>query len=324
MIKYNPVMLIYLLTFLLAFVVTYFATPVVKTFASKIKAVDIPNNRKVHILPIPRLGGLAIYIGFLTAVIAAMIISQASGVNLNFHIITGILLGSTLLMLVGMWDDIKHLRATTKLAWQIAAAFIVIFFGVVISFISNPFNGIWPIGIFAIPLTLLWIVGVTNAMNLIDGLDGLATGVTAISSLALFFVALRTHQIGAAILMLALVGAALGFLRYNFFPASVFLGDSGSMFLGFILASSSIIGVLKTTLVVALIIPVLILGVPIFDTLFAIGRRLKAKKHPFEADDKHIHHMLLRAGFNKREAVLAIYIACFLLSFFAVVMALQK
>ena len=324
MIEFNPVMLIYLLTFLVALLVTYLATPVVKMIASKVKAVDIPNDRKIHILPVPRLGGLAIYIGFLAAVGSAFILSSFSGIKLNLQMILGILLGSTLLMLVGMWDDIKNLRPTTKLIWQIIATLLVIYFGVGITFITNPFNGIWSIGIFAIPLTLLWVVGITNAINLIDGLDGLAAGVTAISSLTLFFVALRTHQLGAAILMLALFGAALGFLRFNFFPASVFLGDSGSMFLGFVLATSSIIGVLKTTLVVALIVPVLILGVPIFDTLFAIGRRLKGGKHPFEADDKHIHHMLLRAGFNKREAVLAIYIACFLLSFIALVMALQK
>ena len=201
---------------------------------------------------------------------------------------------------------------------------IVMFFGVQITFISNPFNGIFALGAIGIPLTLFWIVGVTNAINLIDGLDGLAAGVTAISAVALFFVALRTHQVGASLLMLALAGAALGFLRYNFFPAKIFLGDSGSLFLGFILASSSVVGVFKTTLVVALVIPVLILGVPIFDTLFAIGRRLKEKKHPFEADDKHIHHMFLRAGFTQREAVLAIYIACFLLSFSALAMALQR
>ncbi|MBU0672299.1 MAG: undecaprenyl/decaprenyl-phosphate alpha-N-acetylglucosaminyl 1-phosphate transferase [Candidatus Margulisbacteria bacterium] len=324
MIKYKPVMLIYLLTFLLAFLVTYFATPVVKILASKINAVDIPNDRKVHLLPIPRLGGVAIYAGFMAAVGTAFILSRIYGSALDYRMGAGIVLAGTILMLVGMRDDIKSLRPTTKLVWQILAALIVISFGVEISFLTNPFNGILSIGILAIPLTLLWVVGITNAMNLIDGLDGLATGVTVISSLTLFFVALRTHQIGAAILMIALFGAALAFLRYNFNPASIFLGDSGSMFLGFILAASSIIGVLKTTLVVALIIPVLILGVPIFDTLFAIGRRLGTGKHPFEADNKHIHHMLLRAGFNKREAVLAIYIACFLLSFIALVMALQR
>jgi UDP-GlcNAc:undecaprenyl-phosphate GlcNAc-1-phosphate transferase len=317
-------MAVYLLTFLLAFFVTYLATPVVKILASKLNAFDMPNDRKVHSQPIPRLGGLAIYIGFLAALVFAMIVSNFLGVMINPGTIFGILAGGTLLVGIGIIDDIRGLRPTTKLIWQIVAAFIVIYSGVEISFITNPFNGIWPIGIYAVPLTLLWIVGLTNAINLIDGLDGLATGVTAISALTLFFVALRTHQIGAAFLMLALGAAALGFLRFNFSPAKIFLGDSGSLFLGFILASSSVIGVLKTTLVVALIVPVLILGVPIFDTLFAIGRRLKNRKSPFEADNKHIHHMLLRAGFNTREAVLSIYIACFVLSFIALIMALQR
>jgi len=317
-------MVIYFLTFLLAFLVTYLTTPVVKILASKIKAVDIPNDRKVHILPIPRLGGLAIYAGFMVAVGTAFIVAKMYGSQLDYSVGAAIVFAGSLLMLVGIVDDIKGLRATTKLIWQIIATFIVISFGVVISYVTNPFNGVLSIGLFAIPLTLIWVVGITNAINLIDGLDGLATGVTAISSLTLFFVALRTHQIGAAILMLALCGASLAFLRYNFFPAKIFLGDSGSLFLGFILAASSVIGVLKTTLVVALIVPVLILGVPIFDTLFAIGRRLSTGKHPFEADNKHIHHMLLRAGFNKREAVFAIYTVCFLLSIIALFMALQR
>ena len=317
-------MVIYLVTFLLALLVTYFATPVVRNFASLVKAVDIPNDRKVHVLPVPRLGGLAIYIGFVCAVLVAFILASNFGVNIHWKTVWGILFGSSILLVVGMVDDVHNMRPGVKLIWQILASCVVIFFGVGISFISNPLNGLWYIGLLGIPLTLIWIVGITNAINLIDGLDGLATGVTAISSMTLFFVALRTHQVGAAILMLALAGAALGFLRYNFYPASIFLGDSGSMFLGFVLAASSIIGVFKTTLVMALIVPVLILGVPIFDTLFAIGRRLKEKKHPFTADDKHIHHMLLRAGFNKREAVLSIYIVCFVLSFMALIMALQR
>jgi UDP-GlcNAc:undecaprenyl-phosphate GlcNAc-1-phosphate transferase len=317
-------MLIYFLTFFLALFVTYLMTPVVKILAPKINAVDIPNGRKMHDTPIPRLGGVAIYFGFVVSVVVAFLLARTFGSKLDFQMVAGIIAAASVLVVVGVLDDIKNLRATTKLFWQIVATLIVIAFGVEISFITNPFNGIAAIGIFALPLTLLWIVGITNALNLIDGLDGLAAGVTAISALTLFFVALRTHQIGAAIMMLALCGATLGFLRYNFFPAKIFLGDSGSLFLGFILAASSIIGVVKTTLVVALIVPVIILGVPIFDTLFAIGRRLKEKKHPFEADNKHIHHMLLRAGFNKREAVFAIYMACFILSFIALVMALQR
>lgn len=317
-------MQIYLLTFAAAFFVTYLLTPVVRTFALKWGAVDIPNNRKIHTKPIPRLGGVAISLGFFSAVIFALIWANYSGSQLEPTVIAGIILGSLILLIVGIIDDVKPLRATVKLFFQIIAALIIICFGVEISFVSNPFNGIMALGFFTIPITLLWVVGLTNAINLIDGLDGLATGVTAISAMTLFFVAIRTHQIGAAILMLALAGAALGFLRYNFNPASIFLGDSGSLFLGFVLASAAITGVFKSTLVVALIIPVLILGVPIFDTLFAIGRRLSAGKHPFVADDKHIHHILLRAGLNKREVVLSIYIACFILSFIALIMALQR
>ncbi|MDI6730977.1 MAG: MraY family glycosyltransferase [Candidatus Margulisbacteria bacterium] len=317
-------MVIYLLTFFSALGVTYLLTPLVRSIAVKYNAVDIPDARKVHAAPIPRWGGISIYFGFWTAIGLAMVLASYSGIIIQGKMVLGLFAGSTLLVVIGAVDDVKSMRATTKLIFQIIAALIVYYCGAGIHFLSNPFNGIIPLGLFAIPLSLFWIVGITNAMNLIDGLDGLAAGVTAISSIALFAVAMRTHQIGAAILMLAMVGAAIGFLRYNFFPASVFLGDSGSMLLGFILASSSIVGVLKTTLVVALFVPILILGVPIFDTLFAIGRRLSEGKHPFEADNKHIHHMLLRANFNKREAVLSIYIVCFILSFIALFMVLQK
>ena len=209
--------------------------------------------------------------------------------------------------------------------WQLFATSILLFFSVGINFVSMPFGQILPlIPWVSIPLTIIWIVGMTNAINLIDGLDGLASGVTAIAAGTLFFIALRTHEIGAAILLLALFGASLAFLRSNFFPAKIFLGDSGSYFLGFILAASSIVGVFKTTLVVALIIPILILGVPIFDTMFAIGRRLSQGKGVLTADNKHIHHMLLRAGFTQREAVLSIYVVSFMLSMVALIMALQR
>lgn len=317
-------MVLYLITLTVAFLVTYLTTPIVKKIAPKVHALDMPGERKIHQLPVPRLGGVGIYLGFTAALFSSLIVANYYNVSLNLNALLGIFLGGTLLLIVGIVDDIRGLRATTKLVCQIIAALIIISFGLEITFINNPFNGLLHLGLFALPLTLLWVVGITNAINLIDGLDGLATGVTAISAATLFFVALRMNQPAAAILLIALFGVSLAFLRFNFFPATVFLGDSGALFLGFILASASIVGVLKTTLVVALIVPVLILGVPIFDTLFAIGRRLKENKHPFVADDKHIHHLLLRAGFNKREAVLAIYSACFILSFIALVMALQR
>jgi len=317
-------MLIYFSTFLVAFLVAVLATPAVSALAARVGAMDSPNERKVHKSAVPRLGGVAIYLGFILAVMIGVILAGIFNRRLESLHLLGIILGSTIVLAVGIWDDIRGLKPWTKFIWQLLAALVIVYFGVNINFVSNPLNGLFQMGWLGIPLTLLWVVGMTNAINLIDGLDGLAAGVTAISAGTLFFVALRTHQIGAAIIMLALCGSALGFLRYNFFPAKIFLGDSGSYLLGFVLAAAAVIGVFKTTLVVALIIPLLILGVPIFDTMFAIGRRFSEGRSPFSADNKHIHHMLLRAGFTQREAVLAIYVACFLLSIGALLMALQK
>lgn len=316
-------MLTFLATFLIALILTILITPMVRSFAPEIGAVDKPAERKIHTHNISRTGGIAIYFGFAVAVLFGLLLGAEHGIKINPHPILGILLGGSIVLLMGLMDDMRRLKPMTKLFWQVVGASVAIYFGVEISFVTNPINGILPLGFIAIPLTLLWLVGMTNAVNLIDGLDGLASGVTLIAAATLFFVALRTHQPGAALLMLALAGTALGFLRYNFFPASIFLGDSGSYFFGFVLAASAIIGVFKTTLVVALFLPLLILAVPIFDTTFAIIRRLKDRKSLFAADDKHIHHLLLRLGLTQREVVLSIYIACFLLGVLAFFMALQ-
>jgi UDP-GlcNAc:undecaprenyl-phosphate GlcNAc-1-phosphate transferase len=318
-------MLLFLITFLIAFVLTILLTPMVRSFAPEMGALDVPSARKIHHVKIPRVGGIAIYLGFVVAVLFGILfLGGIRGSVINLRPILGILLGGSLVLLIGLLDDVYGMRPWAKLFFQTLAALTAVYFGVEISFISNPFNGLFALGVVSIPLTLLWLVGMTNAINLIDGLDGLAAGVTAISAGTLFFVALRTHQLGAALLMLALCGAALGFLRYNFSPASIFLGDSGSYFLGFILACASIIGVFKTTLVVALIVPLLVLGVPIFDTVFAVLRRFKERRSLFSADNKHIHHLLLRAGMTQREAVFSIYIVSFILNFVALIMALQR
>lgn len=317
-------MVTFALTFLIALILTILLTPMVRSFAPEIGAIDKPSKRKVHTSTVPRTGGIAIYFGFLVAVLFGLLVGGTSGSIIHPRPLLGILLGGSIVFLVGLADDIYRMKPFAKLLGQLLGAGLAIYFGVEISFITNPFNGLFPLGWAAIPLTFLWLAGMTNAINLIDGLDGLATGVTAISASTLFIVALRTHQLGAALLMLALAGAALGFLRYNFFPASIFLGDAGSYFLGFVLAAASIIGVFKTTLVVALIVPLLILGVPIFDTTFAVLRRLREKKNIFVADDRHIHHLLLRAGLNQREAVISIYIVCILLSAIALGMALPR
>lgn len=318
-------MIVYSAVFLGALFITLLVTPLVRKLAYRFGALDSPSERKIHKVQIPRWGGLAIFIGFIIPFTIAFLATNILQIE-EFHLLPfiGIILSSVIILFVGVWDDVKPISHRAKFFWQFLAAIIVLYFGVQIEYISNPFNGLVYVGMFSVPLTLLWIVGITNAINLIDGLDGLACGVTAISAGTFFFVALQTGQPGAAVLILSIAGAALGFLFYNFYPAKIFLGDSGSLFLGFILATTSVIGVFKTPLFIALIIPLVILGVPIFDTLFAIGRRLKNMKSPFEADNKHIHHMLLRAGFTQREAVLSIYIACFLLSISALIMVLQR
>lgn len=317
-------MLLYLLIFVIAFTSTLLLTPVVRSFALKIGAVDSPNLRKIHKNPTPRLGGLAIYFGFMIAAVFMLAVVYFLGVKIHYNVVFGILASATMMLLLGFIDDMRGAAAWIKLIFQIIAAGVAVYFGVTINFISNPFSGLVFLGWASIPLTIFWIVGLTNAVNLIDGLDGLAAGIGAIASVTLFFVALRTHQIGTAMLLLSLGGAAAGFLRYNFNPASIFLGDSGSLFIGFVLSAASVSGVLKSTLVIALIIPVLILGVPIFDTATSIVRRVKAKSHIFEADNKHIHHRLLKAGLTQREAVMALYLVCILLSLGALVVTFMS
>jgi len=314
-------MLFYLLVFLVSLITTLLLTPVVRIFALKKGILDKPNDRKVHLKPIPILGGIAIYFGFMIAVIVGLLIANLFAFKLSLIPIIGILVCATLMVLVGVIDDVKGISALTKFVFQLIIAAFVIYFGIQIEFISNPFNGVLALGLFSMPITLFWIVGITNAINLIDGLDGLAAGVTFIAGVTLFIVALLLKMPHAALLLAALAGGALGFLKYNFSPASIFLGDSGSLFLGFILAATSIMGVLKSTLVIALVIPVLILGVPIFDTTSAIIRRLHLGRHIFHADKEHLHHSLLRAGLGQREVVLAIYLICIVLSAGSLVIA---
>jgi len=309
-------MLLYLSIFLISLASTILLTPVVRILALKINAIDSPNDRKIHKVPIPRLGGLAIYFGFLIAILFCCLVSRfiSPGLDINYSGVLGIILSATILLIIGFVDDVKGISPSIKLVFQILAAFIAIYFGIEITFVKNPLNGFIYLGSASIPITVFWLVGITNSVNLIDGLDGLASGITAIASVTLFFVALSTGQVASAIVFIALAGAAAGFLKYNFHPASIFLGDSGSLFMGFVLASASVLGVLKSTLVIALLIPILILAVPIFDTASTIIRRLRAKVDIFEADSRHIHHRLLEAGLTHREAVMAIYFVCLLLA----------
>ncbi|MDO4281686.1 MAG: MraY family glycosyltransferase [Peptococcaceae bacterium] len=295
-----------------AFALTTFFVPVVKLLAVRIGAVDKPNARKVHHKLMPRMGGLAIYAAFWLVVFTFYPFSQS---------LLGFFLGATMLVFVGIVDDVTDMPAKLKLLGQIIAACIATFGGIRIEFITSMFGetGMMALNIFSVPVTVIWIVAIINAVNLIDGLDGLAAGVSAISATTLAICALINGLANVAVLGFALVGACLGFLIYNFHPASIFMGDTGSMFLGYTLAVFSIMGAAKGVTFVAVFIPILALGIPIFDTLFAILRRMMANKPIFEADKAHLHHRLLARGLSHRNTVLLIYGISVLLSICAII-----
>ena len=288
----------YILPFCIAFIVSLVATPFIARLAFLIGAVDKPNARKVHDSYMPRLGGLAIFAGFCAA--TATLVAQDPK-------IAGLLFGSTVILLFGIVDDIRGISPRMKLFGQLMAALTVIYFGIKIDYINNPLNGFFQLGALGIPLTIFWIMGITNAVNLIDGLDGLASGISAIALLTFAVIAHQSNLNTVALLSLILVGAILGFLRYNFYPAKIFLGDSGSMLLGFITSGLSAYGIINGASPYVLFIPILVLGVPILDTFYAIIRRYLERKPIFQADKKHIHHRLLNKGLSHRQAVLVIY-----------------
>ncbi|MBR0060597.1 MAG: undecaprenyl/decaprenyl-phosphate alpha-N-acetylglucosaminyl 1-phosphate transferase, partial [Selenomonadaceae bacterium] len=286
--------------------------PLVILLARRTGAMDAPNARKVHKKPVPRIGGLGIYAGFMAAIIFVAI-----KFGLNDEMIketVGLLLSGSLIVALGLLDDYKNLPAKVKLLGQIfAASVLVLLFDVRIDFVTDPFGDYLyfdnlPIPYLAVPLTMFWLVGLTNTVNLIDGLDGLAAGVAAIASFTILLVALEQNFILVAVLTAALAGAAVGFLKYNFHPAKIFMGDTGSMFLGFMLAGISVTGAVKSVATIALIVPIFALGLPILDTTFAIVRRLRGGVPIFKPDKGHLHHRLLSVGFTQRQAVLLMYV----------------
>lgn len=286
-------------TLFLCFVLAVLITPVVKWLAFRVGATDKPNQRKVHQKIMPRLGGLAIFISF---IVGYFVLQPASPYA------TAIVIGATIIVFTGVLDDIYELPPKWKLLGQIIAAIVVVYGGIRIDFINLPFGGHLQFGLLSIPITMLWIIGITNAINLIDGLDGLAAGV---SSIALVTIAGMAATMGNTYVFvfamsLLLLGSTLGFLLYNFHPAKIFMGDTGALFLGYMISVLSLLG-FKNVTVFSLIIPILILGVPISDTLFAIVRRI-VNKQPLSAPDKsHLHHCLLRLGYSHRQTVLIIY-----------------
>ena len=284
------------LALLVALVVSFLMTPVVKTFAYKVGAIDVPkDNRRMHKVPIPRLGGLAIFIGFMASILLFAEINTE---------MKSILLGAVIIVVLGVVDDIMALPAMLKFVVQIAAALIPALNGVQILAFSNPniFSEslYWVLGGLSVPFTVLWIVAITNAVNLIDGLDGLANGVSAISATTMLVIALVGGETQVSIVLAALVGACVGFMPYNMNPAKMFMGDTGATFLGFILATMSIQGLFKYYAVVSFVVPFLILGLPIFDTAFAFIRRIAHGQSPMHADRSHLHHRLIDMGLNQK------------------------
>ncbi len=305
------------LAFFIAIGVVLILTPGVILLARVTGAVDQPDARKVHTVPIPRIGGIGIYLAFMSAIAFVTAITPFQGETLRT--ITGLLISGTLMFLVGIIDDYKNLPAKIKLLGQIiAAGVLVVGYDVRVDFITNPFGDYIYLEWLAVPATLFWLVGLTNTVNLIDGLDGLAAGVSALAAATIFLVAMEQNFFLITIFMAAIAGAAFGFLFYNTNPARIFMGDSGSLFLGFMLASISIIGAVKSAATIALIVPILALGIPIFDTTFAILRRFIGGQPIFKPDKGHLHHRLLKLGFTQRQAVFLMYVISAILGLSAI------
>ena len=320
---------VYAAAFVIAAAVSGLATPLVVRLAVRLGIVDDDGgDRRMHALPKPRVGGIAVFFGFAFALFAVLGVSLTSPLGLlpaadqfdAIHKLVGLLFGSLLILGVGIWDDVMQMRPRNKLVAQIVVALISMLYGFVIPGITVPFdhnpgtNWIdFPIWV-GVPLTLLWYVGMMNAINFLDGLDGLLTGVAAISSLFLFVIAVLHGNPVVALVVAALIGAALGFLPYNFNPARIILGDAGSLFIGYVFATVSIIGASKTAIAISVVVPLLVLALPVLDTAAAIVRRARSGKRITEADRGHFHHQLIfRFGLNVRQAVLLLYAVCFVL-----------
>jgi len=312
----------YLVLAVVAAVVTLLVTPLVRWFALSRGYVHYPGDRDVHTKPVVRIGGIAIFAGVMTAILLQAVGERyfewegtlIGGGSARVRVV-GVIVGMVLIFLTGLRDDFKSLSPGWKLVGELLAAGVVVASGLRIEYIGNPLGGgLIQLGLLSIPITLVYIVGFTNVINLIDGLDGLAAGVSAIAAATLLVLAAQGNRLDAAAVAAALIGACLAFLRYNFHPASIIMGDSGALFLGFCLSVISLMGVMKSTAAIALAVPLFIVGVPIFDTASAIIRRTIQGRPIQEADRGHIHHRLLGRGFNQTQTVLIIYAWCIALA----------
>lgn len=286
------------LGFLASFITVLIVTPYVIKLAVHIGAIDKPNNRKVHHKVMPRLGGIAIFLGVVVGYFVTGLYKEP---------INTISLGAILIVFIGILDDLYELSAKIKFIGQVMVAVLIVTSGLTIDFISIPFVKTIDLGLWSYPITILWIVGITNAINLIDGLDGLAAGISSISIITIAIMAGLFGKTLILTLSLIILGSTIAFLFYNFHPAKIFMGDTGALFLGYSISILALLGLYKSVTLFSFIIPILILGIPVFDTFFAIIRRI-LNKQPISAPDKlHLHHRLLAKGFSHRKTVLIIY-----------------
>ena len=293
------------------------ATPFAKKVSEKLGAIDYPKARGMHTKPMPRLGGIAIVLGFMITVLVLYRFVN----DINIKHFCGFIAGAIVIVGVGIVDDSRQLPARVKLVFQIIAALLVIGSGIRINVVM------WPVTTYlqklSAPITLIWIIGITNAVNLIDGLDGLAAGVSSIASICLMVLCILTGTESAVVFTAALAGSCLGFLPRNFNPAEIFMGDTGATFLGYVLAVTSIMGVFKGYAVLALVVCLLSIGLPIFDTLCAMLRRAATHKPIMQADRGHLHHKLIDRGYTQKQAVLIMYGISLVLAILAIIIAIK-
>ena len=322
----------YVLVFGVAAVITLVTTPLVIKLAKRFDIIDYPDGRRVNDKPTPRPGGIALFLGIILSLgILALIFALDPNRNVASYGLTknvnyfGVALSAAIIFAVGLIDDIRNIRVRYKVLGQIVAAIVACFSGVLLSQIDNPVNNAYiHLGIFAYPITIFYLVAFANIINLIDGLDGLAAGIVTISCVALFIISLGKGGLDAALVATAIAGACVAFLRYNSYPARVFMGDSGALLLGFLLGVVSLFGAIRTPALITLSVPVVIAGIPVLDTLTSIIRRLRAGRSIADADKSHIHHRFLALGYDQKTTVYIIYVLSGLLSLCALMLNQYK
>lgn len=316
----------YLAILAISALAAFLFTPLVARLAVCWGAIDLPGGRKVHQKPMPRLGGLAVFIGFCFPWAGFYLLDNlVTETFQNYEkLFAALMVGAAMMLALGVWDDLKGLNALQKFAIQIATAVGLYGAGFQITVLSNPLGGAIELGHWSLPVSVLWIVGITNAINLLDGIDGLAAGVTACIALSLALINILANHIIVALLTLCLAGACLGFLPYNFSPARIFLGDSGSLFIGIVLACIGVISLFKAATATFVTVPLILFGLPLLDTTSVFLGRLFRGAPLFRADQTHVHHRLLQLGLNHKQAALFLYCIAMMLGAAAVFLTLQQ